>query len=141
MTNQRWIVVFIVLYMLTFNESTSKSQEASSLPFCSERPTLNDVFQVDPFLFCLEAPLSQEESTYGQYTSLVFDDDNRLYATNPLDGEVVVFTDENNADYGLVDTKSVLISDLEFPHGLSYSEGTLYILGNGIVYSYNIASE
>ncbi|MEO1166097.1 MAG: hypothetical protein AAFV98_20100 [Chloroflexota bacterium] len=131
------IISHLCLFM--FLGIPTDAQDTTDLLPCGERPTLSDAFQVEPTLFCLEQAIIQEEGVAGDYTSLVFDDDYRLYATNPLDGEVVVFTDTDDDD--LIDTETILLSDLAFPHGLAYANGFLYILGDGTLYEYMLETD
>ncbi|MEL6308444.1 MAG: hypothetical protein AAFQ52_09905 [Chloroflexota bacterium] len=131
------IISHLCLFM--FLGIPTNAQDTTDLLPCGERPTLSDAFQVEPTLFCLEQAIIQEEGVAGDYTSLVFDDDYRLYATNPLDGEVVIFTDTDDDD--LIDTETILLSDLAFPHGLAYANGFLYVLGDGTLYEYILETD
>jgi len=62
---------------------------------------------------------------------LAFDPDGNLVASIPSAGKLVVLPDKNND--GIADQVIDLIHDLDRPHGIAFSEGTIYIAETGRV--------
>jgi glucose/arabinose dehydrogenase len=101
---------------------------------CGERRFVTDFPRVDTDLWCIEHFL--DSSTLGElmYTSLEYGD-HVLYATHPLLGQVVALHDTD--DDGLVETETIIAEGLDLPNGLSFYNGSLYILANSTVYRYD----
>lgn len=124
------VIVVMLLILLCASVSTSAQGD---LPPCSERDFLTEFPRVEPNLWCIELPITTESDAAIQFTSLAFDEDGRLFATNPLAGEIVLLSDTD--DDFLPDSSRVLAEGLRRPHGLDYHNGILYIMGDGIIYT------
>ncbi len=106
---------------------------AQDLPRCSEREFLAEFPRVSPQYYCIELPVVADTPADRGYTSLAFDEDGTLYASHPYRGEIVALRD-SDGDF-LPDTETIIANNLRYPNGIELYQDTLYVIGDGIIYT------
>jgi len=102
------------------------------LPPCSQRAHFLDPPWVEGALYCLERVIEDESPAELVYTALAAAPDGTLYATRPVDGQVVAITD---TDSDLLPDHSEIVADgLTLPNGLAWHESALYITDGPHIY-------
>lgn len=79
-----------------------------------------------PGLPCLEQVIADSEAGEWAFTAMTTAPDGTMFVTRPRTGEVFALDDTDGE--GLPDTPRRLAGGLNFPNGLAYHEGQLYIL-------------
>lgn len=104
----------------------------SELPPCDRRPRFIDPPWVNASYYCAEEIIHDESGGELSFTSLVVAPDGTLFATRPLQGQLIALTD-TDSDL-LPDSPRVIVEGLTLPNGLTYYNGALYISGGTHVY-------
>ncbi len=109
------------------------SGQAPELGKCSERPTvIEGAYFVDYLRWCVELVLHADDIEPLAFTALETAPEATLFATRPLNGQVVRITDSDGDD--LPDSMSVFAEGLTMPNGLAYHRGDLYVSGGSNIY-------
>jgi len=122
---------FIVLLVIACVHIVGVS--AQDLLPCGERDYIVDFPRVVPIVWCVELTLPADLPDDLKNTSLEFDADGTLFATNPYEGELVAYVDSNGDD--LPDTHWLVADGLRYPNGLAIHNGIIYVIGDGIIYT------
>ena len=122
--------LFLILFFIITNTLLIDAQD---LPRCSTREFLAEFPRVSPTYYCIELQLVAESPADRGYTSLAFDNDGTLYATQPYRGEIVALSD-TDGDF-LPDSETIIAENLRYPNGIELYEDTLYVIGDGIIYT------
>lgn len=126
----KWLPI-VIASMLAICGTAAAQIELES---CLQRPFLVELPRVNPFVWCLQQPMSVDAPTGTGVTAFVYMNDGNLYGTKPYTRQVVRILD-NDGD-ALPDTEEPFIADLDLPNAIATDGETLYILGDGILYRY-----
>ncbi|MEO1290933.1 MAG: hypothetical protein AAFV93_24620 [Chloroflexota bacterium] len=107
--------------------------QAQELESCSNRQFVAEFPRVNPLYWCIELPFSADREDAQTFTDLHFASDGRLYATHPFRGQVVRLSDSDGDN--LPDTETIVADGLRYPNGIAEHNETLYILGDGVIYT------
>ena len=121
----RWLNILAIVLL---NTATG----AHALPPCSQRAHFLDPPWVEGTQYCLELVIEDESPAELVYTALATAPDGTLFATRPIDGQVVAITDTDNDR--LPDHSDVVADGLMLPNGLAWHDSTLYITGGPNIY-------
>lgn len=106
---------------------------AQDLPPCLEREFIVEFPRVSPDYYCIELPVPADATDAQTYTSMIFNEDGTLYATHPYRGQVVALMDTDGD--ALLDEETIIAEDLHYPGGIDLYQETLYVIGDGIIYT------
>ena len=136
----RWsklIRLIIVLSMWVFPASLTtiaQDRPSADLQPCGERPGTITLPRINYNYYCLETITQADAGRPFAYTALAFAEDGSLYATRPLQGQLIHLTDAQGD--GLPESEQVILSDLDMPNVLFMAEDSLYIAGGAHIYRY-----
>lgn len=122
--------LFLTLLILLLGVAQVRAQ--AGLPLCENRPTFVDPPWVNGAVWCLERVFTSPDPAELDFTALAAAPDATLYATRPLSGQVLAFTDTDQD--GLPDTPRVVADNLTLPNGLAYFDNALYVSGGSHIY-------
>ncbi|MEZ4667629.1 MAG: PQQ-dependent sugar dehydrogenase [Anaerolineae bacterium] len=128
--NFRWQIAVIV-WIAIFGTANYARGEKDLSP-CDRRPHFIDPPWVSTQYYCAEQVIVDDSGGELGFTSLVASPDGSLYATRPLQGEVLRLTDLDGD--GLPETPEVIAEGLSYPNGLAWFDGSLYITGGANIY-------
>ncbi len=118
-----WRLIFV--FALVVGLQNVHAQDALDIE-CDLRPNFENIIRIDGTRWCLETAFHDPELGNLSLTSLVYAPDGTLYATNPNRGTVITLTDSDGN--GFPDTTDVILANLNYPSGLDFYEGALYVV-------------
>lgn len=122
---QRLFVFIMSIFLLPLTVA------AQELPRCTLRPTFNVLPRTRPGI-CLEVLVPTPATATLPYTALATDEQGNLYAARPLAGQVWLLEDRDGD--ALPETPRLLLTGLDTPNSLLYTDGALYIAGGSALY-------
>ncbi len=117
------IAAAVVLLILLRAASIWTAQTAAIASVTNDHPGLANIRLPDGFRVQEFATGVQEPN------SIVFDDENNIYYTELLDGNIVRLRDTNGD--GVSDERTIFASDFNLPRGLAWHDGKLYVSSRG----------
>lgn len=119
-----------------FVSLTINAQDTSpiGLPGCGERPGTITLPRINYNYYCLETITQTDAGRPFAYTALAFAADGSLYATRPLQGQLIHLSDRDGD--GLPESEQVILSGLDKPNSLFMAADGLYIAGGAHIYRY-----
>lgn len=124
----------LLMGLLLLGGMLSLQAQSPELPRCIDRPGTVTLPRINYNYYCLETITQTEVGRPLAYTALAFAPDGTLYATRPLQGQLIALTDANGD--GLPESEQVLLDGLTTPNALYMAEDGLYIAGGPHIYRY-----